>query len=295
MGKCVCLFLDLIYKIFLKKVKSFTGSTNAITLLLTFGPQLLAIDESNILYLWDIKSQQLQLSLPFGSEVEDSDNNCAQITTILHPATYINKILLGFSDGHLQLWNILKPKLIYLFNGWKSKVTNLSQAPALHICAIGHESGLIVLHHLKEDQTLIKFHQEWGPVTSLSFRTDDAATIPMMVSSCSTGCAHLAVWNLETQRLETQMRNLHQAPISAVSFISKQPLLVTNSGDNSLKVWLFDDLQTNGRLLFQVTGIILYKLVINSFFFVSARRPSSTANQDSFLWRSWQLHFILWS
>jgi len=29
-----------------------------------------------------------------------------RITTIIHPATYLNKILLGSQQGSLQLWNI---------------------------------------------------------------------------------------------------------------------------------------------------------------------------------------------
>src|SRR5699024_337564 len=77
-----------------------------------------------------------------------------EISALLHPATYINKILLGSRSGALQLWNVAKQKLIYHFTGFGSAVTKLAQAPALHIAAIGHESGLIALHHLKQDQTL---------------------------------------------------------------------------------------------------------------------------------------------
>lgn len=232
------------------KAKSYNGAESAITHLLVFGPQLLAVDASNTFYVWDIDSEELQMSVPFGAPEEAA----FVISTMLHPATYINKVLFGsHGTGALQLWNIAKQKLIFSFTGFGSGVTKLVQAPALHIVAIGHASGLIALHHLKQDQTLMKFYQEWGPITDLSFRTDDAATKALLVSS-SADNGHLAVWNLDDQRLEVAMRDLHQGPIVGAQFISKQPLLVTNSPDNSLKVYVFDDLQLSGRQLYAREG-----------------------------------------
>lgn len=129
-----------------QKAKSYTGPEAAITHLLVFGPQLLAVDESNTFYVWDIDSEELQMTVPFGA---DKDATFV-ISTMLHPATYINKVLFGSRSGALQLWNIAKQKLIYSFTGFDSAVTKLVQAPALHIVAIGHASGLIALHHLKQ-------------------------------------------------------------------------------------------------------------------------------------------------
>ena len=36
---------------------------------------------------------------------------------------------------------------------------------------IGLQSGKIILHNLKFDETVMSFHQEWGPVIGLTFRT----------------------------------------------------------------------------------------------------------------------------
>ena len=38
-------------------------------------------------------------------------------------------------------------------------------------CA-GLENGDIYLNNLKFDETVVKFHQDWGSVTALTFRTD---------------------------------------------------------------------------------------------------------------------------
>ena len=45
------------------------------------------------------------------------------------------------------------------------------KAPAIDIAAVGLQSGKIVLHNLKFDEVLMTFLQEFGPVTSISFRT----------------------------------------------------------------------------------------------------------------------------
>ena len=166
----------------------------------------------------------MTLTIPFNGE-------SFRMTSLLHPSTYINKILIGSSQGSLQLWNIRSQTLIYTFKGWDSGVTRLSQAPAIDVVAIGLENGSIFIHNIRVDETLMKFRQEWGSVQSLSFRSDGQ---PFLVSSSN--CGHLAVWNLEHKRLETQMRHIHNGPVVGTTFIDKQPLLVTNSTDNSLKV-----------------------------------------------------------
>ena len=45
------------------------------------------------------------------------------MSALCHPSTYIDKVLVGSSQGHLQLWNLKSAKLIYTFAGWSSGVT----------------------------------------------------------------------------------------------------------------------------------------------------------------------------
>lgn len=45
------------------------------------------------------------------------------------------------------------------------------QAPAVDVVAIGLVSGHIIVHNIKFDETLMKFQQDWGPITAISFRT----------------------------------------------------------------------------------------------------------------------------
>lgn len=45
------------------------------------------------------------------------------------------------------------------------------QAPAVDVAAIGLANGRVILHNLKYDETVMSFCQDWGAVTTVSFRT----------------------------------------------------------------------------------------------------------------------------
>lgn len=64
----------------------------------------------------------------------------------------------------------------------------------------------------------------------------------------------VAVWDLEKRRIATQMRNVHNGPVCGLKFINHEPLMVTSSSDNSLKVWVFDQSDDSGRLLHERAG-----------------------------------------
>lgn len=41
----------------------------------------------------------------------------------------------------------------------------------MDVVAVGLVSGHIIIHNIKFDETLMKFQQDWGPITAISFRT----------------------------------------------------------------------------------------------------------------------------
>jgi hypothetical protein len=108
------------------------------------------------------------------------------ITCLIHPATYLNKVLLGFRSGNLELWNIRTSTLIHSFTSIekffggvsgvfalcspphslthshadvvcssadaKAEITCMEQSPACDVVCIGFDTGfaeataLIYLH-----------------------------------------------------------------------------------------------------------------------------------------------------
>ena len=234
------------------------------------------------------------------------------VTALVHPATYLNKVLVGYDDGVIELWNFRRSSLIFKFTCHEKyfeeqrrlqnidvygnsiddldqpvvipAVTCIEQSPACDVVAVGFATGDILLVNLKYDEILFSFQQR-GPssstpsdnsqvsssrsVTSISFRTDSAAEkFPYMVSGSDDGC--LYVWHLGTgeenmddkgdddqeQQAEQEPRKLmftideaHQSRISKVHFMHGEPILITSSHDNSIKMFIFDSPDGTARLL----------------------------------------------
>ncbi|XP_063827478.1 WD repeat-containing protein 36 [Ostrinia nubilalis] len=215
----------------------YKGHNAPVHIILPFGSHIISVDRENVLKIFDIKDESQFLELTF-------DINQFKITTMCHPPTYLNKILLGSKQGLLQLWNIRTSQLVYTFKGWKSAVTVIQPAPAVDVVAIALAKGQIILHNLRYDQTVVEFTHTWGKVTSLSFRLDGA---PVMVTGSSKG--HIVMWDLEEKRVLSQIQSAHSARISGLQCLMSEPLMVTNSQDNSLKMWIFDMPDGGARLL----------------------------------------------
>ncbi|CAK9109549.1 WD repeat-containing protein 36 (T-cell activation WD repeat-containing protein) (TA-WDRP) [Durusdinium trenchii] len=172
-------------------------------------------------------------------------------TCLLHPDTYLNKMVVASSKGTMELWNVRTGKCIYGFKGFGSSVLCLEQSTALDVVGAGLADGRVVLHNLRLDTTLFTFEHKGGSVTSLSFRTDSQGPsgplFPTMVSGNAAG--ELAVWDLQEKRLAFTVRDAHDGAVTKVSFLAGEPLLVTAGIDNALKIYIFDQDDGSCRLL----------------------------------------------
>ena len=268
--------------------------------LLMIGRTLISYDQDNCIKVVDTKARRLV--------AEMTSLQGAKITCIMHPATYVNKIVVGYADGTLELWNIQKQAIIYTFaahlmhldaersrrsrslsadlfvnpygdgddeddsNGVAASssrgkkggaaaatdaVTSIEQSPACDVLGVGFLSGEILLFNAKLDVVLFSFRQDGGAVTSITFRTDVAADRhPFMVTSSADGRLH--VWNLGSKtgdsgllerKLESSLNEAHSAAVSRVHFLHGEPVMVSASIDNTVKVWIFDAPDGSARLL----------------------------------------------
>lgn len=204
--------------------------------------KLVAVDEDNNLFNWWIKEKEILNIISF-------DEGAFKISAICHPLGYKDKALLGSQQGGLQLWNVTNEQCLYKYKGWDSAVTCLAQSPVQDVVGIGLEDGHVHIHNLKYDETVMKVYQEYGSITSMSFRLDNQ---PYLVTASNVG--HLMIWNLERKRLSSQIRNAHSGAISKCQFLRNESLLVTGGSDNSLKVWSMDMSDGSGNLLHQRVG-----------------------------------------
>ncbi|KAK0397798.1 hypothetical protein QR680_002274 [Steinernema hermaphroditum] len=197
--------------------------------MITFGNVLvLACQPQNSLNVFDAESGEPVFEMSFAEELK--------ITSMSHPSTYLDKILVGFSNGQLHLINIKSGKIVHKFAKLKdaTAVTCLEQTRLTDVYAIGFESGHICVYNIKYEKLLFSGDQE-GSVTAVTFRTDGVDT---MLTGNSSGC--ISVWSLDEKKLLGQLRESHKGRITSLHALWGQPFCFSTGSDNRIVKWVFD-------------------------------------------------------
>lgn len=154
------------------QVTTWKGHSGKVLFLLPFGNTIISVGEDRKVISWSLESLDV--------EGEGEGKPLSEIllpegfspTCIMHPDTYLNKVLIGSEQGSLQLWNLKSQKAVFEFKGWGSAVRCCTSSPALDTVAVGCADGNVHILNLQFDETLLSFsHTGKGPVTSLSFRS----------------------------------------------------------------------------------------------------------------------------
>lgn len=228
------------------QVATWSRHEEKINFLLLFGEHILSVDMRGNLLIWPFKDIERNLEPVGHILLEDNFSP----SCIMHPDTYLNKIIVGSQEGPMQLWNISTRKKLYEFKGWKSSIQCCVSSPALDVVAVGCSDGKIHVHNVHLDEEIVSFtHSARGAVTALSFRTDGQ---PLLASGGSSGVIN--IWNLEKRRLQSVIREAHDSTIVSLHFFANEPVLMSSAADNSIKMWIFDTSDGDARLLRFRTG-----------------------------------------
>uniref|UniRef100_F1KV81 WD repeat-containing protein 36 n=1 Tax=Ascaris suum TaxID=6253 RepID=F1KV81_ASCSU len=198
-----------------------------VLLMVPFGEVIVVVDANSSLHVLDIEDGSRVLQIDSAGEFT--------ISAIIHPATYLNKVVVGSTRGKLRLLNVKTGKLIHEFaTQFGGKVSALEQSPAVDILGVGLRTGHIHLHNVRTDETIATFTQD-TPITAIAFRCDGEDS---MISAGDTGM--MAIWDLNERRLIGQLPSAHHGSITALYFLAGEPLMVSSGADNTLKTWIFD-------------------------------------------------------
>ncbi|KAL3647151.1 hypothetical protein CASFOL_008119 [Castilleja foliolosa] len=209
--------------------------------LLVFGDHILSVDAKGNIFIWAFKGITENLS-PVGHILLESNFTPS---CIMHPDTYLNKVIVASQEGSLQLWNISTKKKLYEFKGFDSAITCCVSSPALDVIAVGCSDGKIHVQNIRYGEEIVTFsHSTRGSVTALSFSTDGQ---PLLASGGSSGV--ISIWNLEKKRLQSVIGEAHDCSIVSLHFFANEPVLMSSSADNSIKMWIFDTTDGDPRLL----------------------------------------------
>ncbi|KAJ4968592.1 hypothetical protein NE237_015293 [Protea cynaroides] len=223
------------------QVATWTRHKDKVNLLLLFGEHILSVDAKGNLFIWPFKSLDENLAPIAYILLEDNFNP----SCIMHPDTYLNKVIIGSQEGSLQLWNISTKKKLHEYKSWNSSVCCCVSSPALDVVAVGCADGKIHVLNIRYDEEIVTFsHSARGAVTALSFRTDGQ---PLLASGDSSGV--ISIWDLEKRKLQSVVREAHDNSIISLHFFANEPVLMSSSVDNSIKMWIFDMSDGDPRLL----------------------------------------------
>ncbi|KAF8819675.1 WD domain, G-beta repeat-containing protein [Cardiosporidium cionae] len=195
-----------------------------------------------------------------------------RITTIVHPDTYINKILLGFSDGALEIWNFRTARHVYTLschhmtgsdssgsenpNVNSSSITCIAKSSHPDILAAGQVCGRIIVFNARQDHLLLEFFQNGNldAITALSFSYEKIMQeqCSLLVSGSSSGS--FVVWNLDKGIMLTSCIAAHKGSISFLSFLPGQPVMLSAGTDNTIIMWIFDPCSGSFRILKERRG-----------------------------------------
>lgn len=110
-------------------------------------------------------------------------------TSMVHPPTYLNKVLIGCADGTLHLWNVASGARLYVFRGWQAPVTCLAASPALDVVGVGLANGAAVVLNVRHDEVVMRFENAAGAAAAQGGSADDAAPQPGTSAGACTSLA----------------------------------------------------------------------------------------------------------
>ncbi|KAJ3413691.1 hypothetical protein HDV05_007679 [Chytridiales sp. JEL 0842] len=197
---------------------------------------------SNSVYVWNWETQEIVNVITF--------SNGFHVKSMVHPSTYVNKMLFIDDQGKMQLWNIQTMTMLYEFADYGSGITAITQSPAIDVMALGLSDGRIILQNLRTGVIIKTFEQD-TPITAIAFR-EDTSTRSLMISTSNQG--HLLVWDLDEEKMVVKLDTAHEEQIHTARFLAGQPILLTSGDDNAMKQWIFDSEDGTPRLLKSRTG-----------------------------------------
>ncbi|KAL3567147.1 hypothetical protein D5086_032562 [Populus alba] len=187
--------------------------------------------------------------------------NCAKLTLVLASPQLPHKIraLASYRDftfvafgTHIAVFK--RAHQVARWSGHSEKVNSLMvfgdhaisvDDEALDVVAVGCADGKIHVHNIRYDEEVVTFsHSTRGAVTALSFSTDGQ---PLLASGGSSGV--ISIWNLEKRKLQSVVREAHDSSILSLHFLANEPVLMSSSADNSIKMWVFDTTDVDPQLL----------------------------------------------
>ncbi|KAL8828254.1 MAG: hypothetical protein Q9170_006682 [Blastenia crenularia] len=236
------------------------GLTEAIKELIVFGSWIVGRCSTRIEVWKSANYEHYTTITPNASQ--NSKTGSTLSGGICNMPTFLNKILVGKSDGSVDIWNVSTGKLVYTIfppDLASGAITSLQPTPAISLVAVARTDRSITIQDIRTDTAVMKLNvrsTHSTKITSISFRTDgygageDGQKAGIMVTA-GTDDGDVTFWDLNNGgRVVGVLHSAHNPPssvhnnisggISKIEFLPGQDVMITSGMDNALKSWIFD-------------------------------------------------------
>ena len=168
----------------------------AVVQLLLLGDILLSLHEDGVLRLWDYRAAVTlrrgestdvllvgEVHLPAGT---------ARPTVLLHPDTYVNKVVIGTDAGTLLIVNVRTGRVVYqtTIHAGGAAVTALAQSPVVDVVGIGCADGTVAIQNLRLDARIVTFQHAHTTAGQSSSGSGSGSVKGPATTSATTYAAH---------------------------------------------------------------------------------------------------------
>ncbi|OII74731.1 beta transducin with WD40 repeats [Cryptosporidium ubiquitum] len=223
--------------------------------MLVLGELLISWDKGTII-VSELASSSRRCEILLDMDVSE------EIVTVLHPVTYLNKVLVVTSKK-CELWNINTRKLIHRFSSIQDVLNNskniktkledsdqqkiITAVTSSHpdVVGIATKNGMIYTLDIANDLVLLSLEHmpEQKGVTSISFCSEKA----ILISGCENG--DIVLWDLENARVLSILNSVHESEVVKVQFVPGVSMFVTSGRDNALLEFVIDNQNSPPREL----------------------------------------------
>jgi U3 small nucleolar RNA-associated protein 21 len=156
------------------------------------------------------------------------------ITSLIHPATYINKFLVGFSDGRLELWNFNSRKLIYQYTSLVPYLTKSTATRGRKVRVGGLQLVELADSDDENDDAALS-----GGVSAYITCMESSPAMDVVAVGCSNGAILLLHLKLDQVMFAFQQSD---GAVTSLSFrtdseSARYPFLVSSSPQGRIHIW----------------------------------------------------------
>ncbi|GBG68516.1 hypothetical protein CBR_g3060 [Chara braunii] len=182
--------------------------------------------------LWNIKqgASIRTLSPTLISSEGAADAARPEVTCIVRSPTTATQIAVGYADGSIRIWDILKGSCEVLLNGHKSAVTALRYNASGEMLASGAKDTDVIIWDVGGEAGLFRLRGHRDQVTDVVFLERSQKVV-----SCSKD-TFVRVWDLNTQ-LCVQTVVGHRSEVWSVDVDPEETRLITGSTDVEMRVY----------------------------------------------------------